>query len=57
MNASGRGIAAGIFESKARSAAAKLTGHLYKTGRLLHREEQAPASLSDELLSAPSESE
>ena len=57
MNASGRGIAAGIFECKARSAAAKLTGHLYKTGRLLHREEQAPASLSDELLSAPSESE
>ncbi len=46
--------AVSIFESKARSPAMKLTGHLHKTGRLLHREEQAPASLSDESLSAPS---
>ena len=49
--------AVGIFENKARSPAVKLTGHPHKTGRLLHREEQAPASLSDESLSAPSGSE
>ena len=53
MNASGRGIAVGIFECKARSPAMKLTGHHLKAGRLLHREEQAPASLCDESLSAP----
>ena len=47
------GIAERIFVSKARSPAMKLTGHLHKSGRLLHREEQAPASLSDESLSAP----
>ena len=40
---------------KARSPAVKLTGRLLKTGRLLRREEQAPASLGDESLSAPSD--